>query len=105
VPQEGVWLAWLDWLENGSVAEWVRSSLVGWPLMLSLHSVGMSIMLGLLLLPCFRMLGCFGRLPLTQLRGIFPVGWGAFALNGVAGTALFLSQASIYVFNLPFILK
>ena len=37
----------MEWLESTALAEWVRTSLIGYPFVLTVHSVGMAIMVGL----------------------------------------------------------
>ena len=34
----------LSWLESTAYSEWIVAGLVGWPLMLSMHAVGLAIL-------------------------------------------------------------
>jgi hypothetical protein len=94
-----------EWIESTALAEWIRSSQIGWPLMLSLHSIGMGIMLGLIFVLCLRLLGLFQRIPVPALTNLFGIVWFAFAINIVGGTAIFTSRAVFFATSIPFILK
>jgi hypothetical protein len=94
-----------EWLEQSPLADWVRSSFVGWPLMLTLHSLGMGICVGLWVVLSLRLLGLFRGLPLAALYGVLPIAWAGLAINVLGGTAIFASQAVHYVHNVPFLLK
>ena len=37
----------MAWLESTALADWVRTSLIGYPFVLTVHSVGMAIMVGI----------------------------------------------------------
>lgn len=94
-----------EWLEQSPLADWVRSSFIGWPLMLTLHSLGMGICVGLWAVLSLRLLGLFRGLPLAGLYGVLPIAWAGLAINVLGGTAIFTSQAVHYVHNVPFLLK
>lgn len=49
----------LRWLELTAFSDWVLTSLIGFPLMLSLHAVGMAVSMGLILVLNLRLLGLF----------------------------------------------
>ena len=48
-----------EWLENTSVALWVGESLWAYPFMLSLHVIGLAIVVGILSMVDFKLLGGF----------------------------------------------
>ena len=95
----------MEWLEASSFAEWVRTSLIGYPLLLTLHSIGMAIMVGLIFVVNFRLLGLFKRIPYTSLDRMLTLAWIGFVINLLSGLAIFTSQAPFYVTSGPFILK
>jgi hypothetical protein len=98
-------MGFFQWLEATGLAEWVRSSLVGYPLVLTLHSIGMAIMVGLVFMLDLRLLGQFERIPYSALSKMLRLAWIGFAINVVSGAAIFTSQAASYVTNWPFLLK
>src|SRR5690606_9395200 len=69
------------------------------------HSIGLAVMVGLALAIDMRLLGRFRSIPFSSLRTFFTVAWIGFLVNFVSGAALFSSQATLYVTNVPFLLK
>lgn len=95
----------MAWLEATTFADWVRTSLIGYPLLLTLHSIGMAIMVGLIFIVNLRLLGLFKRIPYTSLDRMLAFAWIGFVINFLSGAAIFTSQATFYVTSGPFILK
>ena len=95
----------MEWLESTALAEWVRTSLVGYPLLLTLHSVGMAIVVGLVTVVDLRLIGRFERIPLTVLDSLLRLAWFGFAINLFTGAMIFTSQAVSYVSSPTYLLK
>jgi hypothetical protein len=95
----------LSWLEALPVSDWVATSDWGYPVMLSIHSIGMAAVVGLVFMLDIRVLGFAARIPLASFRKFMPYAWLGFAFNLVSGLLLFASTASRLVSNWPFILK
>ena len=95
----------MEWLEATALAEWVRTSFIGYPLALTLHSVGMAVMVGLIFVVDLRLLGMFRRIPYTALEQMLSIAWIGFVINLISGLVIFTSQAPFYVTSGPFILK
>lgn len=95
----------IAWIEETALAEWVRVSAGGYPMMITLHSVGLAVMVGLAVAIDLRLLGKFRGIPFSSLRVLFTVAWVGFLVNFLSGAALFSSQATSYVTNVPFLLK
>lgn len=85
----------LETLENLSIAVWVRESpsLFAYTLVLSLHAIGLAIVLGTNTLIALRLLGVAPAIPLTSLRSFYPVIWAGFVINAVSGALLFVASA------------
>lgn len=98
-------MGFLYWLESTSLANWVGSSIWGYPIMLTIHSVGLAIVVGLVFILCLRFLGIMKALPIGAFKGVFPFAWFGFAINTISGLSLFTLQASWYVTSVPFLLK
>jgi hypothetical protein len=98
-------VGFLTWLEATGLAEWVRSSLAGYPSMIALHALGMAIMVGLSLLLDMRLLGWFSGIPLAALQRFFGLAWIGFGINFVSGSALFTAQATSYIVDWVFMTK
>jgi hypothetical protein len=98
-------VGFLVWLEATGLAEWVRSSIPGYPSMIALHAVGMAIMVGLSLLIDMRVLGWFAGIPLGALQRFFGLAWIGFGINFLSGSALFSAQATSYIVDWVFMTK
>ncbi|MDH3420993.1 MAG: hypothetical protein OEM78_16105 [Gammaproteobacteria bacterium] len=95
----------MAWLESTALAEWVRTSLVGYPFVLTVHSVGMAIMVGLVTVINLRLVGRFERIPYASLDGVLRLAWYGFAINAISGAAIFTSQAVSYITSPVYLLK
>ena len=95
----------LSWLESTAYSEWIVAGLVGWPLMLSMHAVGLAIVVGILFALNMRMLGYFKPIPYVALSELMTYSWIGIALNVFSGFSLFMAQATVYVTNIPFLAK
>jgi len=73
--------------------------------MLSIHSIGMAAVVGLVLMLDIRVLGLATRIPVMTFRKFMPYAWAGFALNLISGLLLFASTATRLVDNWPFIAK
>ena len=73
--------------------------------MLTAHAIGLAIVVGIIAALNLRLLGLYGTIPLTSLEPLMRVGWIGVAINLVTGLSLFTTQATVYVTNLPFVLK
>ena len=95
----------LSWMESTAYSDWIVAGLVGWPLMLSMHAVGLAIVVGILFVLNMRMLGFFKPIPYVALNDLMTFSWIGVALNLFSGFSLFMAQATFYVTNFPFLVK
>jgi hypothetical protein len=98
-------MALLSWMESTAYSEWIVAGLVGWPLMLSMHAVGLAIVVGIVLVLNFRMLGFFRPIPYVAISDLMTYAWIGIALNIFSGFSLFMAQATFYITNFPFLTK
>jgi hypothetical protein len=94
-----------EWLENTSVALWVGESLWAYPFMLSLHVVGLAIVVGILSMVDFKLLGGFKGIRVGSFLPLLKFAWIGFLINAVSGLFLFSSQASYFVTSTTFLTK
>lgn len=95
----------LQWLEASAFAEWIQTSFVGYPVAITMHSVGMAIMVGLVLVLNLRLVGMFSRIPYAALSKLLGIAWVGFVINFLSGAALFIAQASVFATQASFIVK
>lgn len=93
------------WLENTRVAIWVAESLWAYPVLLSLHIVGLAMVVGIFVMRDLRLLGYFERLRPTAFLPISKLAWIGFLINATSGLLLFTSQAVTFVNSKPFLIK
>lgn len=96
----------IDDLEASSFSEWARGeSLWGWPFALTIHAFGTAIVIGFVFIIGLRVLGFFRTIPLTSLRGLFPVVWVAALLQFLSGFTLWMTKPSKYLSDWAFVIK
>jgi hypothetical protein len=97
----------LGQIEQSGVATWIREGgvLYGYPLILFLHTLGLSTLVGLSVMIDLRLLGIGGGVPLKSLEKTFVLMWAGFALNAATGSLLFIADARKHASNPAFYLK
>ena len=73
----------IEAIENSAYAIWVRESpsIFAYTSILSLHAIGLAIIVGINTLICFRLLGFVKEIPLAPMRKLFPWMYLGFAVN------------------------
>jgi hypothetical protein len=86
----------LLWLEQSEFATWVREggSLLGYPFILFMHTLGLGTLAGVSGSIDLRILGFAPNLPLAPMKRLFPLMWTAFAVTALSGTALLIADAT-----------
>jgi hypothetical protein len=84
------------WLESSALGVWTRESPSIWayPTVLTLHTVGLGVLVGANAIVDFRLLGFAPRLPLPSLSPLYRFMWAGFAINAVTGVMLFVANAT-----------
>ena len=83
-------------LEATAFSKWLlgSNSIWAYPTVLTLHTIGMMVLVGAAAMIDLRVLG-FGRgIPLGSMGALFRVIWGGLIVNGVTGTMLFMADAT-----------
>jgi hypothetical protein len=80
-----------SWVENTPLSLWIRGeSMLGFPTILSAHTLGMGFLAGTSAGIDLRVLGVADRVPLSALEKFYPVMWLALAVNFISGTLLLI---------------
>jgi hypothetical protein len=78
-------------IQHSAFANWVQES--AYPIVITLHSVGLAILVGVLVVIDLRVLGFARGLPLPALRKLMTVVWIGFCTNAISGVMLFSVDA------------
>jgi hypothetical protein len=83
-------------LENSGFGTWLRESPSVWayPAVLTLHTLGLGVLVGGNAVLDLRLLGWGRAIPLEPLEKLFPIMWAGFWVNGISGVALFIGDAT-----------
>jgi hypothetical protein len=94
-------------LEQSGFATWIRESgsLLSYPFILFLHTLGLGLLVGLNAAIDLRILGFAPGVPLKSLERTFPFMWAGFTINAMTGTVLFMSDATKHFSNPAFFVK
>ena len=87
---------WLDALQNSAFSAWLlgSDSIWAYPMVLTMHTVGLGIVVGSAFILDFRLLGVGPGIPIGEMRRVFPLFWLGFFINLVSGVMLFVSEAA-----------
>ena len=95
----------VSWIEGGAVNTWVLGSAWIWPTMETLHFVGLSLMLGALLIIDLRLAGYFRKIDIAATHRLLPWVFVGFGINLVTGVLFFFGDPGRYAINIGFQLK
>ena len=83
----------------------VRVSAYGYPVMITLHSLGLAIMVGMSTVLSLRVLGLFPAIPYTSLQKLLKIAWIGFIINFLSGSSLFAANATGFIVDWVFDVK
>lgn len=95
----------LVWLENTGIANAIRTIPWLYPAFETGHYIGLSLLVGGIMLIDLRVLGMARGLPLKSMIGLLPFVWAGFAINVLTGSMLFIYGATNFGTNGAFLLK
>jgi hypothetical protein len=83
-------------LEQSGFATWLRESPSVWayPTILTLHTLGLGVLVGGSAVLNLRLLGFAPAIPLPPLERLFPAMWIGFWVNALSGAVLFAGDAT-----------
>jgi hypothetical protein len=88
-------------LEETGFAKFIHesSSIWAFPFVLTVHTIGLCLIVGPNSIMSMRLLGLASNLPFKPLRKLFPFMWLGLLLTILSGTALAVAAATIRVLN------
>ena len=95
------------WLEHSGYSVWVRESpsLLAFPLMLTLHAIGMGFLAGMHTSISLRIIGVAPGIPLHAMRSYFPLLWFGLVINVFSGISLLIAYPTKALTNPLFYVK
>jgi hypothetical protein len=90
-------------LQNSAFAYWLSQG--AFPPIITLHSVGMALLVGLQVVINLRVLGIGSGLPIASLRPFMKVVWLGFIANAFSGVLLFSIYPDKYIHSTLFRFK
>jgi hypothetical protein len=87
------------------ISEYMVNSPWAWPAAETIHFIGMSLSLGILLAVNLRILGVMPRVPFAHVHRLLPWGLLGFGANLITGMLFFVGQPGQYIHNTPFLWK
>lgn len=94
----------LKWLEGTALASRIRDGLYLFPMLESIHVIGLALVFGTILIIDLRLLGkaSVGRRFKLMSADILKWTWAAFALTALTGSLMFTTNAAVYYHNFYF---
>src|ERR1022692_343576 len=86
----------------GGLSMFVTGTKWMWPACETLHFIGLSLLMGIVLLVDLRMLGVIRRISFPVLHRLLPWGILGFGINVLTGLLFFIGQPDQYVKSTPF---
>ncbi len=100
-------MGFLTWLENLPLAVWVHESPSIWaqPTVMTLHTMGMGVLVGASWVLDLRLLGISRSIPLSAFRWVFRAVAISLVVNVITGVLLFMARATLWGSAFPFLIK
>ena len=89
----------IEWVEISSLSLWMVDSIWAYPIVLATHAVGMSIVVGTILMINFRVLGFATQVRLISFNKVFIATWLGVVLNLLSGVALFTVDPEHFLYH------
>lgn len=100
-------MAFLRSLQDSAFTDWFlgTDSIWTYPTVLTLHGIGMAMLVGASIVVHVRVLGVGAAMPLVRLRALSRVVWLGFAINLASGLVLFVTEAADRAVDVTFYVK
>lgn len=95
----------VEWLQQTAVSEWLLNSSWAWAVLEILHFMGLSLLLGALIVFDLCLAGIMTIMPVAALRPLPRIMIAGFAINAASGILFFTGDPARYAINIGFQLK
>lgn len=89
----------VEWVENSSLGLLMLDSIWAYPIVLATHAVGMSIVVGTIIIIDLRVLGYASQVRLTSFNNVLIATWFGAILNFLSGVALFTVDPEHFLYH------
>ena len=96
------------WLESSSVGTWINTSsstFLAYPGILLVHTLGMTLLVGVNVVIGLRILGFAPGVPVMETQRLFPIMWTGLVLSTASGALLLIAKATTMIVNPAFYIK
>ena len=100
-------MAFFRSLQDSAFTDWFlgSDSIWAYPTILTLHTVGMAMLVGASVVVALRLLKVGAGVPLARLLPMYRIIWAGFMINLLSGLVLFVTEAADRVIDPVFYLK
>jgi hypothetical protein len=98
-------LALLQYLKDSAFSEWLSLSMLGFPTLIALHSVGMGVAVGLALMISLRLHDVISGFEPRLIPRLLQLTLWGFLLNLLTGVLLFITRGPEYLVTPIFLVK
>ena len=97
----------LEWLDTTALSTWLKESPSVWsqPMVLTLHTMGLSVLVGGCGVLDLRLLGVSRGIPLAAFRWVFRAVAIGLTVNILTGILLFIKNPVTWASSVPFLIK
>lgn len=92
-------------IADSGLNRWISETYWLWPVLEIFHFIGLSIMLGALLIIDARLLGMLRTYDAGSVKRLVPLVWVGFCINLASGTMFFVGDPMRYSVNIGFQIK
>lgn len=92
-------------IADSGLNQWIAETYWLWPVLEIFHFIGLSIMLGALLIIDARLLGMLRTYDAGSVKRLVPLVWVGFCINLASGTMFFVGDPMRYSINIGFQIK
>lgn len=92
-------------IEGGAINTWVLSTYWLWPLLEIIHFIGLSLLLGSILVVDLRLAGFLRQIDLKSIYRLLPWATTGFIMNLLSGVLFFFGDPARYSINIGFQIK
>lgn len=92
-------------IADSGLNQWIAETYWLWPVLEIFHFIGLSIMLGALLIIDARLLGMLRTYDAGSVKRLVPLVWVGFCINLASGTMFFVGDPMRYSVNIGFQIK